>query len=130
MDALLTEAILQTLRMLTLLTGALVLIDGIGILIRPQEIPPHKPKWAATSWCIVSGTAASVMIWLVAEDIGFVRGDELWPDQLPVWLLYAGLSAGFTCRAISRAHRPLFTVVAVLGMSAAGMTFAVWDLVR
>lgn len=129
MDPLFAEAILRTLRMLTLITGALVLVDSIGILVLPRETPPHKPKWAALSWCIVAGSAAAVMAYLVSNDTPVVTGNEPYPDVIPVWMLYAGLTAGFTCRAISRAHRPWFTIIAVIGMSLAGVFFAVWDLV-
>ena len=124
MDPILAEAILRTLRVLTMITGSLVLVDSIGILVLPREHPPHKPKWAALSWCIIAGTAAIVTGYLLSTKVGLAGRSE----QGTIWLLYGGLTLGFTCRAITRAHRPWFTIMAVLGLSAAGIVFALKDL--
>ena len=129
MDPIIAEAILSTLRVLTLITGSLVLIDAIGILLLPAENPPHKPKWAALSWCIVAATVAGVSAYLLTGNAGLVGEDGPFHQKLSIWIMYAGLTTGFTCRAISRAHRPLYTVAAVLGLSAAGVFFAVIDIV-
>lgn len=130
MDPVLAEAVLRMLRMLTFITGSLVLIDSIGILLMPRETPPHKPKWAAISWCIIAGTAASVTAYLLSVSAGLVGDNNPFGQQMGVAALYIGLTVGFTCRAISRAHRPWFTVAAVVGLSIAGVVFAIWDVVR
>ncbi len=128
MDPTIAEAILRTLRMLTLITGTLVLIDSIGILVAPREEPPHKPKWAALSWCIIAATAAIVTGYLLSVRAGMVGRSDPFYEQLAVCGLYIGLTTGFTCRAISRAHRPWFTVAAVIGLSIAGVLFALRDV--
>ena len=124
MDPILSEAILRTLRVLTMITGSLVLVDSVGILVMPREAPPHKPKWAALSWCIVAASAAIATAYLLSTKQGLVAPSE----QGIIWFLYAGLTTGFTCRAVSRAHRPWFTIFAVLGLSLAGIVFALRDL--
>lgn len=122
MDPILAEAIFRTLRVLTLITGSLVLVDSFGIMLMPRENPPHKPKWAALSWCIIAGTAACLTGYLLAT------GQSIVQQPVTAWFLYAGLITGFTCRAITRAHRPWFTIMAVLGLSLAGIVFALKDL--
>lgn len=128
MDPFLTEAILRTLRMLTFITGSLVLIDSIGILVRPTEHPPHKPKWAAISWCMIAATAALVSGYLLAIQAGLVENGDPLHQQAAIWVFYGGLTAGFTSRAISRAHRPFYTILAVIGLSIAGIIFALKDI--
>jgi len=129
-DPILLEAFLRVIRVLTLVTGSLVLIDSIGIILLPTENPPHKPKWAAISWCIVAGTSATTAAFLLLQ--GAVLVSELSPfgQRMSVFMMYGGLTVGFTLRAVSRAHRPLFTILAVLGMSVAMVVFSIWDLVR
>lgn len=121
------EAIHQTLRVLMAVTGTLVAIDSVGILIGPVEHPAHKPKWSAISWLILASVVASVSIYLLAATTGFVGNDSPSNQRIAVWVLYSGLTVSFTCRAISRAHRPFFTLAAVIGMSIAGVLFALWD---
>lgn len=126
----LAEAILHTLRILTLVTGSLVLVDSIGILISPRENPPHKPKWSAISWCIIAATASIVSGYLLLARVGWVGPTAPFEQKVVMWGLYSGLTIGFTCRAISRAHRPWFTVAAVVGLSIAGVFLAIWEMVR
>lgn len=123
-DPIMAEAILRTVRTLAFITGALVLIDSVGILISPSEAPPHKPKWSAISWCITTLSTCVVAAHLLTNRIGLVDSN----NQQWVWILWAGLATGFTCRAVSRAHRPFYTVLAVLGLSIAGVIFALKDI--
>lgn len=120
MDPILAEAILRTLRVLVVVTGSLVLIDSIGILMRPVEHPPHKPKWSAISWCVVAVTGAGVA--------GYLTVTSSPPTAMLNPYIYGGLTIGFTLRAVSRAHRPLYTVLAVIGLSIVGIIFALKDI--
>lgn len=121
---LLAEAILRTLRMLALITGSLVLVDSIGILLRPVENPPHKPKWSAISWCVIAMTTAVVAGHLLTNGIGLIKTE----NQMWAWAMWFGLTVGFTLRAVSRAHRPFYTILAVIGLSIAGVIFALKDI--
>lgn len=117
---LLSLAMLNALRMLTLITGTLVLIDSIGIIVSPIESPPHSPKWSALSWCVIATTAAGVTGYLVVTNSP--------PTALLNPVMYLGLTVGFTFRAVSRAQRPWLTIIAVVGLSIAGVIFALKDL--
>lgn len=128
MDPIFSEAILRTVRMLTFITGSLVAIDSIGIFLRMDERPPHKPRWSAASWLVVSATFTVVSAYLLSEQTGLVADDDPLGRQAAVWALYIGATIGFTMRAVSRAHRPSYTILAVLGLSIAGVIFALKDI--
>lgn len=127
-DPLVQIAILQTLRVLTAVTGFLVAVDSFGVLFSVEEYPPHKPKWSATAWLVGSVTVSIAAAYLLSER-GRI-GDPTFGHKISVWGMYAGLTVAFTCRAISRARRPWFTVLSVFGMSVAGVTFALWGLMK
>ena len=128
MDPILAEAILRTVRTLAFITGALVLVDSIGILLRGDECPPHKPGWSAAAWTVMALTFTCATVYLLSEHNGLVDNSDPIARQAAVWFIYSGAAASFTIRAISRAHRPLYTILAVLGLSIAGVIFALKDI--
>lgn len=128
MEALLLEALLRSVRMVALVTGALVAVDSAGILLSPHERPAHKPKWSALAWMILGVTFFASPAYLLADGAVWVGDDGPTDAKLAVIGIYFGATVGFTVRAMSRAHRPALTALAMFGMVAFGVAFALRDL--
>jgi hypothetical protein len=120
--------LLRALRVLVSVTGMLVMIDSLGICLRRDETPPHKPMWSAAAWLIGGGTVAIANMFLLSRGSTFVGPGAEPVEQLATVLLYLGLASAFTVRAISRARRPWLIVSSAAGMAAYGvfLTTAGW----
>lgn len=128
MEGLILEALLRSARMVTLVTGALVALDSIGILISPIEQPPHKPKWSAFAWLIVGSSVGGVSGYLLLTKAGWANNGDPLSEKIVIIVLYLGAALAFTVRAMSRAMRPLLSLIAMFGMTAFGILFALEDL--
>lgn len=123
LDPALIEAIYRGLRAVALVTGALVAIDSVGVLFKPVEYPPHRPKANALAWLIASISVAGVSGYLTAGEYGLIGARA--PHAVPI-MLYGGLIVAFTIRAITRAHRPWLTVISACCMSCLAV-FMAWQ---
>lgn len=123
MDPLVLEALIRASRVVAGVTGALVVIDSVGILLGPLEKPPHKPKWSAFAWLVGGLTVIAVTGILIDARSGFVGHGDPRAAQLSVLGMYVGLASMFTIRAISRAHRPWLVLLSALGMTSAGILY-------
>ena len=124
----LIEALFRGLRAVTLITGILVAIDAIGVMFKPVEHPPHKPKWNAAAWLLISLAAAFTTGYLTAGQIGLMTPEATSTERTVPLMLYIGLIGAFTVRAVIRAVKPWWTVLSVVCMSAAAVSMAVWDI--
>lgn len=123
-DFTLVELCIRAARVVAIITGLLVVIDAAGILLSAKERPAHRPSWSATSWLLIGLTVAFAGSYLVSHDSGLVNVTDPVSQQLAVLSLWIGMAAGFTIRAASRAHRPHLVLISAIGMSLAGVSFA------
>lgn len=124
LDPDLVEAIYRGLRAIALVTGALVAIDSFGVLCKPIEHPPHRPKANAAAWLIASLAVAGASGFLTAGEYGMGANRE---HMVPI-IMYGGLVVAFTVRAVTRAHRPWLTVISASCMSCLAVLLAWQDL--
>lgn len=111
----------RAMRVVVAVTGLLVMIDSLGICLRRDENPPHKPIWSAAAWLIGGGVTALVNLFLLSRGSTFVGVASSPVEQVATLVLYLGLAAAFTVRAISRAHRPWLIIASAIGMAGYGI---------
>lgn len=123
----LLDALLRTMRVIACVTGALVVVDSTGILLNYPERPPHRPRANALAWFIIAAAISGVAAALLLERFGWIGPSS--PTRAKVYLLtlWAGVSAGFTARAVTRAPRPWLTIGSALLMVAFGTLLALYD---
>ena len=123
LDPLFIEALIRAARMIAAITGTLVVIDSLGIIIRPMETPPHRPKMSALAWLIGGLTVTIAVGFLFDGNNGYVDETDSTSSQVAIFGLYVGLTAMFVTRALTRAKRPALLGLSALGMSMTGVVY-------
>lgn len=121
------EAFLRSMRLVACVTGALVVVDSIGVLARHPERPPHHPRANATAWLIAGSVTTLVAGFLLATQTGWVGGAAPQHGKIAITVLWAGLSLSFTARAVTRAHRPRLVILSVILMGIFALLLALAD---
>jgi len=121
------DALRRTMLVVAAASGVLVGIDSIAILMSYPERPPHRPRANALSWLIASAAVTCAGGYILFNRIDWIGAEAPIDAKAALVVLYAGLAAAFTSRAVTRAPRPWLTVSAALLMSAAGTFFALLD---
>jgi hypothetical protein len=120
-------AITQAYRALTLVVGALVLIDCAKTFAGLKENPPHNPHKNAMAWGFVAaGTfigATSLMLY--GRPISSAAPDLIY--SLTICFLWAFVSTGLVIRSASRVHRPLFIHASSVLFLIAGTLLSYWS---
>ena len=96
--------LVRALRVVVSVTGVLVMIDSLGICLKRNENPPHKPIWSAAAWLIGGGAVSLTNLFLLSRGSTFVGPGADPAEQLATVLLYLGLAAAFTVRQQSAAR--------------------------
>jgi hypothetical protein len=123
----LLDALRRTMLAVDVAAGILVGIDSVAVVCSYPEKPAHRPRANALSWLISSLTMTLVGSYLLYNRYTWVGDDSPVDAKIAILILYAGIAAAFTSRAVTRATKPWLTVTSAILMSVFGTILVLLD---